>query len=99
MLALSHREVTKMASTKKSAAATACAPSKAQLLRFVKIRNESGFQSNLQFQFDASECGFEVRDLDGPYRYEPGGWRWFTPHGELIEHPGGRMELKEAANG
>jgi hypothetical protein len=88
-----------MATANKSAAEKVCAFSKAQLLRFVKTRNESGFQSNLQFHFDASACGIDLKDLDGPYRYEPGGYRWFTPYGELIEHPGGRMELKEAANG
>ena len=69
-------------------------PTKAQLERFVSIRNESGFQSNLQFGIDADEAGLDLKAIDGPYRYEPGGWRWFTDHGELIEHSGGRMELK-----
>jgi hypothetical protein len=36
---------------------------KKQLDRFVNIRNKSGFGSNLQFEFDASECGFSIDDL------------------------------------
>jgi hypothetical protein len=34
-----------------------------QLQKFVKTRNKSGFQSNLQFQIDASASGFGVDDL------------------------------------
>jgi hypothetical protein len=34
-----------------------------KLDRFVKVRNRSGFPSNLQFQIDANECGFEVSEL------------------------------------
>lgn len=71
-------------------------PTKAQLDRFVAIRNKSPFGSNLQFGIDADEAGVDLKALDGPHRYEPGGWRWFTDHGELIEHPGGQMELKPA---
>lgn len=36
---------------------------KAQLRRFVQRRNQSGFNTNLQFQIDANECGFKVSDL------------------------------------
>ena len=34
-----------------------------QLTRFVKTRNKSGYQSNLQFQIDANACGFSIEDL------------------------------------
>ena len=68
---------------------------KDQLLAFIKIRNASGFSSNLQFSIDAQEAGFDVAALGRAHRYEPGGYRWFTDHGELIEHPGGQMELVE----
>lgn len=36
---------------------------KAQLRRFVKLRNRSYFPSNLQFMADCNECGFRVADL------------------------------------
>lgn len=68
---------------------------KDQLLRFIDIRNRSGFSSNLQFGIDADEAGFDVKDLGQAYRRPAGGYRWDTPHGALVEHPGGQMQLGE----
>jgi hypothetical protein len=68
-------------------------PTKQQLQRFVTKRNKSGFASNLQFAFDAKECGFDVEDLGQAHRLETGGYRWSTGHGHLIERPDGSMEL------
>lgn len=34
-----------------------------KLLKFIKIRNESNFQTNLQFTFDAHEAGFDISEL------------------------------------
>lgn len=65
-----------------------------QLLQFVETRNRSAFSSNLQFSIDAKEAGFDVQDLGQAYRRPAGGYRWDTPHGALIEHPGGQMELE-----
>lgn len=59
---------------------------KEQLLRFVEIRNASGFSSNLQFAIDAEEAGFKVEELGQAYKRAAGGYRWETPHGVLIEH-------------
>ena len=69
-------------------------PTKQQLTRFVALRNKSGFASNLQFAFDAKECGFDVDDLADAIKVEGGGYRWHTEHGLLIERPDGQMELK-----
>lgn len=38
----------------------------AQLRRFVMLRNKSGFDSNLQFECDATSCGFTSTDLGNP---------------------------------
>jgi hypothetical protein len=73
-----------------------CAPSLAQLEKFVKVRNRSGFSSNLQFAFDAEACGFDVKDLGEPVKVGvPGSaaYHWETPHGTLIE-VGGEMMLR-----
>ncbi len=74
---------------------------RAKLLRFVRVRNKSGFQSNLQFQFDADECGFSVKDLGDPVKCQnfetTGEYRWVTPFGTLVEKQyfGGQMELRD----
>jgi hypothetical protein len=67
---------------------------KSQLLRFIEIRNASGFSSNLQFSIDAGEAGFKVEELGEAFKLEAGGYRWWTEHGQLIEHPDGRCELR-----
>lgn len=70
-------------------------PTKKQLLAFVRIRNASGYASNLQFAFDCDEAGFKLEELGQAYKLEAGGYRWHTEHGQLIEYPGGRMALLE----
>ena len=66
---------------------------KSNLLKFVRIRNESGFSSNLQFSIDAGEAGFDVDELGAVTKNDDGGYEWQTPHGRLVEHPNGQMEL------
>lgn len=69
---------------------------KAQLLKFIKTRNASDHQSNLQFQFDLEACGLKIADLgDGDWQ-QPGRFAWETPHGTLIEERG-KLRLETAA--
>lgn len=58
-----------------------------QLQKFIRIRNRSGFQGNLQFQIDAKEAGFPVSELGAVARTNSG-FEWVTPHGRLIEERG-----------
>ena len=67
--------------------------SKNALLKFCRIRNESGFSSNLQFSIDAREAGIDLDLLGDARKGENGGYEWQTPHGLLVEHPSGQMEL------
>jgi hypothetical protein len=70
---------------------------KEQLERFIAIRNKSGFASNLQFSIDADEAGFKVAELGTPTKVglkQAPAYHWETPHGTLIEEPGGRMSLR-----
>ena len=59
---------------------------KAQLLRFIKMRNKSGFNSNLQFCIDLRECGIDAKELENATNLNDriGCW-WDTPHGVLVE--------------
>lgn len=59
---------------------------KAQLLRFIKMRNKSGFNSNQQFMIDMKECGIAVKELDNATNLNDrvGCW-WDLPHGVLVE--------------
>lgn len=64
-----------------------------QLLRFVEMRNRSGFASNLAFQVDADYCGFRAEDLgEVEHDIEVGTgqdiWRWHTKWGVLEERYG-----------
>lgn len=72
----------------------------AQLRAFIRIRNRSEFASNLQFEFDATEAGFDVRDLGkGDWHEMPDGdkaFRWETPFGTLQELRG-KLALFDAA--
>ena len=34
------------------------------MLRFIKMRNKSGFNTNLQFMIDIKECGIAVKELE-----------------------------------
>lgn len=59
---------------------------KAQLLRFIKMRNKSGFNSNLQFSFDMSECGIKAKELENATNLnDRAGCWWDLPHGVLVE--------------
>ncbi len=68
---------------------------KNQLIKFVKLRNQSEFASNLAFGSDADACGFDGKELGKPDRYLGDGWTWATPHGFLVEI-GGKMVLYES---
>lgn len=64
---------------------------RARLERFVKVRNKSEYQSNLQFLSDCESCGFRVGDLGDvtPVVTENGKhYVWTTPFGKLIEEYG-----------
>ena len=61
---------------------------RAQLERFIEIRNKSQFTSNLQVAIDASSAGFEVDDLGPVARLPGGGWVWQTEHGRVTEQHG-----------
>lgn len=59
---------------------------KKQLEKFVKIRNASGFSANLQFQIDADEAGFDIKELGDPTKLNGNiGYMWDTPAGRLVE--------------
>lgn len=63
-----------------------------QLEKFIKLRNTSDFQTNLQFQIDADASGFKVSDLGDPKvivgEYGIKSYEWATPYGTLREHLG-----------
>jgi len=61
---------------------------KEKLEKFVDMRNESEFCSNLQFEIDANECGFSVKDLGKVTKVELGHYEWQTPFGTLREVAG-----------
>lgn len=65
---------------------------RAQLERFVAIRNKSLFSSNLQFQIDLEEVGLTLAELGEVQRPADFVWRWETPVGTLTERDG-QMEL------
>ena len=67
--------------------------SKQALLKFIGIRNQSGLSSNLQFSIDAREAGVDLDLLGDAAKADDGGYEWQTPHGLLVERPGGQMEL------
>ena len=61
-------------------------PTREQILSFIKMRNASPFASNMQFQIDAHECGFDAGDLGIAEVTETDGlqtYLWRTPHGRL----------------
>ena len=74
--------------------------SKRQMVRFIKMRNASLFNTNLQFQIDAETCGFRVNDL-GEVKVVTGEhgikiYEWTTPYGVLREQYGKlTLETKE----
>jgi hypothetical protein len=71
-------------------------PTREQILSFIKTRNASPFASNMQFQIDARECGFDAGDLGMAEVTETDGLKtylWRTPHGRLVEM-GGFLSLE-----
>lgn len=72
--------------------------SKKQLKEFVKVRNESSFQNNMQFAIDAEECGFRINELGEAKKIENENgtvtYVWNTPFGQLIEEMG-KLRLED----
>jgi len=62
--------------------------SQRKLERFIKMRNASGFPSNMQFMADAEDCGFNVEDLGDVTKHTEGVYYWETPFGLLVERLG-----------
>lgn len=56
--------------------------------KFIRLRNRSGYTSNLQFSLDASESGFSIEALGQPQKIEDDFYRWVLPFGVLIEASG-----------
>lgn len=59
-----------------------------QLERFVRVRNNARFHTNLQFDIDANTCGFKTDALGDAKKQDDGSYVWTTPHGRLIESNG-----------
>lgn len=57
------------------------------IVRFIKLRNRN-LPSNMQFMFDAKECGFDVRDMPTPEKVDEGHYVWHFPFGKLVEQYG-----------
>jgi hypothetical protein len=55
-----------------------------QLRKFVKVRNASPHQGNLQFYFDAEECGIEPTVFE-TVKTIPAGYLWEFGCGTLVE--------------
>lgn len=68
---------------------------KAKVEKFIRIRNKSRFNSNLQFQIDAQEAGIRMDDLPKAEPLEIGAYAWdlgklgrlVERNGKLILHP------------
>jgi hypothetical protein len=72
---------------------------KANIQKFVKRREGSQFNTNLQVMIDASECNVEEYIIKQPI-WDGDKWIWDTPWGEVIEDTSkvggeGRWSLKE----
>lgn len=61
------------------------------LLKLCKIRNKSGFSSNLQFQIDCEAAGIKLADLGPAIKQDDGSYKWELPGGALVES-GGKLE-------
>lgn len=61
------------------------------LRKFIRTRNNSRHNSNMQFSIDLRACGISAIDLGDAERIE-GGYQWRTAHGKLKE-VNGRMSL------
>ena len=58
-----------------------------QLADFIRRRNTSEFQTNLQFGIDMNAAGILTSDL-GKVTKEEWGWAWQTRYGRLEERHG-----------
>jgi len=59
-----------------------------KLNKFIEIRNNSQYQSNLQFQIDLDEAGIVIDELGGCEKVKPGLYKWETSAGTLVEENG-----------
>jgi hypothetical protein len=57
----------------------------ARMRKFVKIRNNSGLNNNLQFQIDATEAGLDVRDFPDILKLSDNHYVWEFSFGRLEE--------------
>lgn len=57
---------------------------KAKLDKFIKVRNKSPLNSNLQFSIDANACGFDVDELGDCIKVGEGHYRWITGVGSYV---------------
>lgn len=69
-----------------------------QMQKFVKLRNRSSFNTNLQFMIDMDECGIEAKELENCTNLNDriGCW-WDTPVGVLVELHGKLTLYKSGA--
>lgn len=71
---------------------------KEKLKQFIKTRNHSDCYSNLQFGFDALNCGFDISELGRPIKYPLDnifwGYRWETPFG-ILKEENGKLRLEQ----
>jgi hypothetical protein len=56
-----------------------------KLRKFVKIRNNSGFHSNLQFGFDLVEAGLSMEDMPQAQKIAENHYVWDFECGRLTE--------------
>lgn len=54
---------------------------KKKLDAFCKLRNESPFSNNMQFQSDCEEAGFKISELGGCEKIANGHYQWDIPVG------------------
>lgn len=67
----------------------------AKLQAFIKRRNASDFNTNLQFMFDADACGIDIESLGDAINTGEEGYVWRTPFGILTEYRGKLSLQKE----
>lgn len=60
----------------------------AQARKFVRIRNKSEFNNNLQFGIDCRSAGFSVKELGQALKIADGHFEWHFPWGKLVEQFG-----------
>ena len=57
----------------------------------MRVRNTSEFNSNMQFQSDAEECGFSIRDLGGCRPFTLDGWKGYEWKPPLKDRTAARL--------